>query len=299
MPFFSIIIPTYNRAHTIRRPVDSILAQTFTDWELIIVDDGSSDYTKDVICAFDDKRIRYFWQKNRGRSASRNTGFSLAKGEWICFLDSDDEFLENHLESFYKEINKKSEFKAFRTGLICINPNGKETRSKFSKDKRFTNSYPYDHIVVFAFHRSIMDKYKFDERFSYMEDMHFLLRCNVDFPFYQIDKHTYIYHIDPYRTGRLSQDFDQIIWNKNQCIDDMLLFPLNPIRKLLIWTKITNGFIHMYGSLKYNRKLLFKSLKLNCNNFFSYPSKFLQVICRIFQVKVREMFGYHFENFRF
>ncbi len=76
-PFLSIIIPTYNRAHTLRRPIDSILAQTFTDWELIIVDDGSTDDTKEIIEAYKDPRIRYVWQENQERSAARNHEWSL------------------------------------------------------------------------------------------------------------------------------------------------------------------------------------------------------------------------------
>lgn len=298
-PIFSVIIPTYNRSHCLSKSVISVIKQNFTNWELIIVDDGSSDNTKDVIGGFDDLRIRYFWQNNRGRSAARNVGYSLAKGEWVCYLDSDDELLENHLEAFYEEIGNNSKFKAFRTGLICINPNGKKIRTKFAKDKSMFNSYPFDHIVVFAFHRSIMDKYKFDERFSFMEDMHFLLRCNCDFPFYQIEKWTYLYHIDPYKTSRLSHDFDQIIWNKNQCIDDMLHFPNNPIKKILIWTKIANGFIHMYGCVKYKEKLLYRSLKLNVNNFINYPIRFTHVIFRICLVKVGEFFGHDFKEYRF
>ena len=97
MPFFSIIIPTYNRAHVIMRPIDSVLRQTFEDWELIIVDDGSTDDTKSIIESYHDNRIRYVWQENQERSAARNHGIALAKGEWICFLDSDDDYYPNHL----------------------------------------------------------------------------------------------------------------------------------------------------------------------------------------------------------
>ena len=80
-PFFSIIIPTYNRAHIIHRPIDSIIAQTFTDWELIIVDDGSIDDTKSIVDLYQDERIRYVRQENKKESAARNNGICLSNGE--------------------------------------------------------------------------------------------------------------------------------------------------------------------------------------------------------------------------
>ena len=91
-PYFSIIIPAFNRAHLISKAIDSVIAQTFEDWELIIVDDGSTDNTKDLICNYQEKdsRINYIFQKNAERSAARNNGIANAKGEYICFLDSDD-----------------------------------------------------------------------------------------------------------------------------------------------------------------------------------------------------------------
>ena len=96
---FSIIIPTYNRAHLISKGIDSILAQTFENWELIIVDDGSTDNTKELIASYQEKdaRIRYIYQENSERSAARNNGIDKAKGNYICFLDSDDYYLPNHL----------------------------------------------------------------------------------------------------------------------------------------------------------------------------------------------------------
>src|ERR1051325_3991500 len=85
-PFFSVIIPTYNRADFIRKPIDSVLAQKFSSWELIIVDDGSTDNTGQVVKSFTDSRIHYVYQSNQERSAARNTGIKNSKGQYICFL---------------------------------------------------------------------------------------------------------------------------------------------------------------------------------------------------------------------
>lgn len=94
----SVIIPTYNREKTIQRAIDSVLQQTYQDFELIIVDDGSCDQTKEIIEQINDSRISYVWQKNGGAAAARNTGIKFAKGEYIAFQDSDDFWYADKLE---------------------------------------------------------------------------------------------------------------------------------------------------------------------------------------------------------
>lgn len=96
MPQVSIIIPTYNRAHFIKQAVESALIQTYQDFELIVVDDGSTDDTKQVLADYAG-RLQYIYQPNQGRSAARNRGIELAQGEYIAFLDSDDLWLPNKL----------------------------------------------------------------------------------------------------------------------------------------------------------------------------------------------------------
>lgn len=102
--FFSVIIPTFNRAAQLCIPIDSILRQSFSDWELILVDDGSTDNTKQVVAGYNDPRIKYVYQQNRERSAARNNGIAHASGQYICFLDSDDYYLPEHLALFHQKI---------------------------------------------------------------------------------------------------------------------------------------------------------------------------------------------------
>lgn len=98
MPFFSIIIPTYNRGHTIGRTIESCMEQSFRDFEILIIDDGSTDNTQAVISAFDSERIRFLnLKKNRGVNVARNRGAAVARGEWLIFQDSDDTFTDNAL----------------------------------------------------------------------------------------------------------------------------------------------------------------------------------------------------------
>lgn len=98
-PTVSVIIPTYNRAHLIPRAIQSVLSQTYRDFELIVVDDGSIDNTEEVVKSFDDERIRYIkHERNKGVASARNTGIKIAKGKYVAFLDSDDEWFPNKLE---------------------------------------------------------------------------------------------------------------------------------------------------------------------------------------------------------
>lgn len=95
----SIILPAYNRARFIGQTIESVIHQTDQDWELIIIDDGSTDDTHDVVANYRDPRIRYVKQANAGASMARNTGISLAVGKWIACIDSDDEMLPHNLQS--------------------------------------------------------------------------------------------------------------------------------------------------------------------------------------------------------
>jgi glycosyltransferase involved in cell wall biosynthesis len=97
-PNISVVIPAYNRAHTVGRAIRSVLNQTYQDWELIVVDDGSVDETDRAIKQFNDKRLRYLrHHRNRGQSAAQNTALEAAHGKYIAFLDSDDEWLPEKL----------------------------------------------------------------------------------------------------------------------------------------------------------------------------------------------------------
>lgn len=113
MPTVSVIIPTYNRATYIREAIDSILVQTYDDYEVIVVDDGSTDGTRVALQPWiDDGTIQYIYQENRGESAARNHGIRLARGKYTAFLDSDDLFLPTKFEKqvAYLDQNPESAF---------------------------------------------------------------------------------------------------------------------------------------------------------------------------------------------
>jgi glycosyltransferase involved in cell wall biosynthesis len=105
-PLVSVIIPTYNRAYILGRAIQSVLNQTYDNWELIIVDDGSTDETKALVDKFTDKRIKCLAKKNEGPSKARNYGIAHANGKWVMYLDSDDELLPPCIEVMMEYADK-------------------------------------------------------------------------------------------------------------------------------------------------------------------------------------------------
>lgn len=104
-PFFSVVVPTFNRSHCLGKTIESVLASTFQDFELLVVDDGSTDNTEALVASFGDSRVRYFFIENSGGPARpRNIGIAHSRGAWLCFLDSDDLFLPRKLEILHSKI---------------------------------------------------------------------------------------------------------------------------------------------------------------------------------------------------
>ncbi len=104
----SVIIPTYNRQRSLMRAIQSVLQQTCKDFELLVVDDGSTDDTQNLLSKITDSRVRIFRTENRGVSAARNLAIKEAEGEWVAFLDSDDEWLPQKLERQIELLQKDS-----------------------------------------------------------------------------------------------------------------------------------------------------------------------------------------------
>ena len=121
MPEISVILPVFNSEEFIGKAIESVLAQTFEDFELIIVNDGSTDSSKDIIDSFSDDRIRIINQSNQGPGAARNNALKIAQGSYVMYLDSDDWFCPDALEVAYGEIN---EYDADFTFFKMINYDG-------------------------------------------------------------------------------------------------------------------------------------------------------------------------------
>ncbi len=155
----SVIIPAYNGAATISETLHSLLAQTYSNWEAIIVDDGSVDNIAEVVAEFskNDNRILFVSQSNLGVSAARNTGIRLAKNEWLLFLDADDWIAEHHFERMVQKKTESPDLDAMVCGWSNVTPDGIYLAEKFSPDE--SDLFPtLVHYCGFAIHACIIRK---------------------------------------------------------------------------------------------------------------------------------------------
>ena len=196
---FSIIIPTYNRAAFLPKAVESVLAQTYTDWELIIVDDGSTDNTHEVVSQYKDERITYIYQENAERSAARNNGIVHAKGEYVCFLDSDDYYLENFLTDLNQTIidNDNKPYLYFHNVIAECEGNKRAFAEPLPNGEHNIMKYLFAHLRVVgvcqaAIARDFLLDNLFDVRLSLWEDTHLFFRLLAQYPYKQTNVQGYV-----------------------------------------------------------------------------------------------------------
>ncbi len=186
--YVSIIIPTFNRAGFICRAVDSVLKQSFEDTQLIVVDDGSRDDPRRLLSKYNDKRLRYIYQENRGVSAARNTGLDAAKGRYVAFLDSDDFWLKHKLRQQLFFMSRtgfriSQTFEIWTRGGKRVNQGLKHQKSAgwiFEKSLRMCMISPSCVMMDKDLIRE--GKYYFDEKLPACEDYELWLRVTLEHP---------------------------------------------------------------------------------------------------------------------
>jgi glycosyltransferase involved in cell wall biosynthesis len=217
-PFFSIIIPTFNRSHSLENVISSIFEQTFESWEIIIVDDGGDQAkTLKVLSKFDDHRLRYFWKQNEERSIARNYGFHNCEGRYVIPLDSDDQILPGHLEKIFESTRHSGELEFFHTSFIIDDPLRKRSQivGPYKVDE-ITSRIKYENIFAIgaaAIRRDIACLLPFPESSDAIhgEDWFFYLRIFARYQVQWVDSPSFVYivhsqssvnNIDPDRFRR-------------------------------------------------------------------------------------------------
>ncbi len=235
----SVIIPLYNKEKYIEDTIKSVLNQTFTDFELIIVNDGSTDNSLKVIEKFNDERINVFSKENAGVSSARNYGIYKSKGEYIAFLDADDTYFKEHLNNLYyfmlqnKGVNivcdKYTSDKKIKSSenatITVINKNN--ILNYFSKSQ-----FPFS-LCNCLIKRKYIENYNlnFEEKLSIGEDINFILKLNQYSKIYLTNKYGLFYNRDD---------------------EDSIMNKLSKYRSLPNYFK--NVAIHKYTSLE-NKKM--------------------------------------------
>ena len=190
--FVSVVIPTYNRAWVVKEAVDSVLAQDYKDFELIVVDDGSTDDTSEVLASYGDD-IRVYFQENKGVSAARNRGMAEASGRFIAFLDSDDLWLPKKLSAQVEFFHQKPDALICQTEEVWIR-NGIRVNPKKRHQKPSGMIFEPSLELCLVSPSAVMIRRDmlessggFDENLPACEDYDLWLRISCRFPVYLID----------------------------------------------------------------------------------------------------------------
>ncbi|MCH8148182.1 MAG: glycosyltransferase family 2 protein [Planctomycetes bacterium] len=149
-PTVSIVLPTYNRAHLLSRAIDSIIAQTMKDWEIVLVDDGSIDETPDLAQDYERRlgeRFVHVSQSNAGPGAARNHGIDRCRGRFVTFLDSDDEFLPTKLARQVELLERASELGLVYCDIAFVDLDGTRHESAFDEKTKLARAVPYEEIA--------------------------------------------------------------------------------------------------------------------------------------------------------
>lgn len=215
----SVVIPVYNREQLIGKTIKSILEQTYNNFEILIIDDNSTDGTKEAITKINDSRIRYFKQEyNQGPSAARNRGINVSKGNYIAFLDSDDLWDTNKLSDQFKIFDQYKDeydvvFSGFRildlkTGLkIKESIISESICDNFKNGKFFLTPSPCTLLIR---KRALLDVGGFDERLKANEDTELAIKlCKKGYKFYN----------QKYSLVTVFRNHDSLMSNKKNYID--------------------------------------------------------------------------------
>ena len=272
-PLISVYIPTYNRLELLKRAVQSVQNQTYKNFEIIIVDDNSSDGTQDFLVGLAkvDSRIRYFFKdKNSGACVSRNIAINLAQGELITGLDDDDYFLPHRLEFFLDYwVNKKREdsIALFTSNIKSEKSNQAKEHSLFSKkyfkkdDLLFAN---YVGNQIFTETKTLRQVSGFDESFCMWQDLELWHRVGDLGDFEHVDKPTYFFDTS-HLYGRISEAKSEKIFKTVEQFSEKN--QLNNFKKRMLNNHLYNyKVIHKDRFANFIKEIL--KLSIIMRNFF-------------------------------
>jgi len=270
-PTVSVVIPTYNRAHLLGRAIQSVLNQTYQDFELIVVDDGSSDNTEEVVTNFADPRINYLrHEQNRGAATARNTAIKTARGEYIAFLDSDDEWLPEKLDKQMKVFrNVPSRVGVVYTDLWTISEDGQR---KYWHSSRVMpeDGIIYEHLIgdrltgismpSIVLRRECFTRVgMFDEEFPRLIDRDLFIR---------LSRHYYFYHIaealvNYYQTGKRISSDDRLLIKAQKLLLEKYYDDIAKNRKSLARRQYVIGsLLCQNGEVDQGRDYLLEAVRL-------------------------------------
>ncbi|HTP13449.1 MAG TPA: glycosyltransferase family A protein [Bacteroidota bacterium] len=194
----SIVLCTFNRARLVRRAIESVFAQTYPHWELLIIDDGSTDHSEEKLLplAKRDRRVMYVRQANKGLAGARNTGIALASGTYVTFLDSDDEYRSNHLQKRVAFMRSHPRVDVLHGGIAPAGPRSKHyVVDLTSPGRKIHVGKCLASGTIFA-RRSVLKRVGGFRDVNFGEDFDLMKRLQKKYAVKRVPWATYVYHTE-------------------------------------------------------------------------------------------------------
>lgn len=302
MPFFSVVITVYNKAEFIKNTINSVLNQTFQDFEIIVVNDGSTDESKNIIESFNDNRIELITTENQGVSTARNKGIEVANANYIALLDGDDLWEKDFLKFIKEAITKYSNVSIFSTALAHkyeykIVPATYNFKQRKTYEIRDFFKSSLDHTILtsssIVFKKNIIEKIgDFDTSIESGEDTDFWIRIGIHFKIVFINKILAYYNFVPESISntvfsvknkpKYDKYFKEELQNKHLKIYiDRNRFPLAILSKL---ERDKESFKYYKSYINPN------NLRLSQNIILNSPRWFIRLLLRIKSLKGEKLY---------
>ena len=269
-PLVSVVLPTYNRADVLSRAIDSVLAQTYDDFELLVIDDGSVDETRERVTSYDDSRIKYLpLERNRGASTARNIGIDHAQGQYVAFQDSDDEWLPEKLTAQVRVMNDAPpDVGIVYTGFVRIDgdswvyvpgPNV-ETPEGYVQSELLKNNFITTACALVR-KRCLGSVGGFDDSLPRLQDWDLWLRLSREYEFRLVDRPLLHQYLQP---DSISRDRAALIEAKRRLLDthESLFEQASNKTRSVHWARLGRMLI-AEGDRRKGRKFLIRATRLD------------------------------------
>lgn len=276
MPLISIIMPAYNAARTIKESIKSVLDQTYPQWELLVINDGSKDQTSAIVKLINDPRIILIEQENAGVASARNNGISKAQGEYIAFLDSDDLWMKNKLEK-QLDFLQTNDLSIVYSKTYCLFEDTNTVKDCFVdvnmgiKDAQKILVFDFVPILTVMLHKKILDEIgTFDLKLQGTEDWDLWIRVLQRYSIGYIDEFLTIYRITP---NSLSRNLEKHMYEELKVYEKY---------KKLYDAKSHKGFqwfqMKKQALIALQKKDKITFIRLLLRMFISYPTLFIKFL---------------------